>query len=195
MSPIVLAAAAFGDDPGRWPLPAARNCPGPLAARGGRRRTGPVRARISRRCFVAPRRLAGHHLRSAPPSFCGNWAGTGARQGSTAGLGRPATTRRRASTHWPDWPLTLWVSSRLDTSAALLERARFVHERAVDPRPGWRSRLAWVGAELAMAAGDGQLACEEVAGPLRLSRAAAPALRRHRVKSDIVLAAALVLRR
>ena len=27
MSSIVLAAAAFGDDPGRWPLPAARRVP------------------------------------------------------------------------------------------------------------------------------------------------------------------------
>lgn len=42
-----------------------------------------------------------------------------------------------------------------------------------------------------MASGDGEVAVEEARQAVRLARAAAPELRRHRVKSDIVLAAAL----
>jgi hypothetical protein len=52
-------------------------------------------------------------------------------------------------------------------------------------------RLAWVGAELAMAGGDGAIAVRRARRGVELSQAALPALRRHRVKSDVVLAAAL----
>ena len=56
---------------------------------------------------------------------------------------------------------------------------------------GYRSGLAWVHAELAMATGDGDTATQHARQGVELAQAALPALRRHRVKSDVVLAAAL----
>ena len=52
-------------------------------------------------------------------------------------------------------------------------------------------RLEWVRAELAMACSDGSSAVSLRAARVELAEQALPALRRHRVKSDIVLAAAL----
>ncbi len=48
-----------------------------------------------------------------------------------------------------------------------------------------------MGAELAMAGGDGRRALAEAERGVELAEQALPALRRHRVKSDVVLAAAL----
>ncbi|MDA2992457.1 MAG: hypothetical protein O3B27_12985, partial [Actinomycetota bacterium] len=50
---------------------------------------------------------------------------------------------------------------------------------------------AWVRAELAMAGGDGPAAVRHARAGVELAESALPALRRHRVKSDVVLAAAL----
>ena len=51
--------------------------------------------------------------------------------------------------------------------------------------------LAWVRAELAMAGGDGPAAVRHAHAGVALAESALPALRRHRVKSDVVLAAAM----
>ena len=80
---------------------------------------------------------------------------------------------------------------RLPTAAALLERAAEVHARADDPPPRLAIRLAWVRAELAMAAGDGVAARGFAQRGVELAAEAGLGLRRHRVKSDVVLAAAL----
>ncbi len=79
---------------------------------------------------------------------------------------------------------------RLAASAALLERAARLVE-AAEPPPRLEIRLAWVRAELAMAAGDGASATDHARRGAELAGAALPMLRRHRVKSDVVLAAAL----
>ena len=175
MNSIVLAAAAFGDDPGRWPLPAARRVPDQwcrAVAAGGQGRYATARAGL-----VEVLRQLGWHSRAAGLDGLA-WARAGrdpeAGVDALAGLAADALG-----------------TGRLDASSALLERARDLHHRAVAPPPRLAIRLAWVGAELAMAAGDGEAACEEAGRAVRLARDAAPMLRRHRVKSDIVLAAAL----
>lgn len=80
---------------------------------------------------------------------------------------------------------------RLASSAVLLDRAVGMSRRhgAVPPRVF--IRLAWVGAELAMAGGQGGAAIEHARRGVELAEAAQPGLDRHRVKSDVVLAAAL----
>lgn len=78
---------------------------------------------------------------------------------------------------------------RLAASAALLHRATALARDVGEPR--LPIRLAWVHAELAMAAGDGDTATQHARRGVELAQAALPALRRHRVKSDVVLAAAL----
>ena len=52
-------------------------------------------------------------------------------------------------------------------------------------------RRRWVGAELAMAAGDGATAVRRAEEGVELARAMAIASVRHQVKSEVVLAAAL----
>jgi ATP/maltotriose-dependent transcriptional regulator MalT len=81
---------------------------------------------------------------------------------------------------------------RFRASARLLERAESLLERAADPTTvpaRLPLRLGWVAAELAMVSGDGCGAvrhAERAADLARTSRSA-----RHRVKTDMVLAAAL----
>ena len=78
---------------------------------------------------------------------------------------------------------------RLPASAANLDRAADLARDADEPRLD--IRLAWVRAELAMAGGDGTDAVRHARRGVELAGEALPALRRHRVKSDVVLAAAL----
>ena len=80
---------------------------------------------------------------------------------------------------------------RLTASAALLERAADLLAGAGSPTPRLAIRLAWVRAELAMAGGDGPAAARYARGGVELAESTLPVLRRHRVKSDVVLAAAL----
>ena len=80
---------------------------------------------------------------------------------------------------------------RLAASAELLKRATTVLDGPGDPPARLVIRLAWVRAELAMAAGDGCTARSYALRGVELAEQALPELRRHRVKSDVVLAAAL----
>ena len=80
---------------------------------------------------------------------------------------------------------------RLAASAALLTRASALFDGA-DTRPDrLLIRLSWVRAELAMAGGHGDDARDHARHGVELAEQALPVLRRHRVKSDVVLAAAL----
>lgn len=196
MSSIVLAAAAFGDDPGRWPLPTARGVSDHwcrAVAAGGQGRYATARAGLDEvlRCAPSPRwaslalsthasflrQLGGHRRAAGLDGLAWARAGRDTEAGVDALAGLAADALG---------------TGRLATSSALLERARDLHHRAAAPLPPRLAiRLAWVGAELAMAAGDGKTACEQARRAVRLARGAAPMLRRHRVKSDIVLAAAL----
>lgn len=195
MTSIVLAAAAFGDDPGRWPLPTAHCVPDAwrrAVVAAGQGRYAAARADLDAvlRHASSPRwvslawsahasflrQLGWHRRASGFDGIAWAQAGDDPEAGVDALVGLAADA--------------LGVG-RLTTSAVLLERARIVHDRAVEPPPRLAIRLAWVGAELAMASGDGEVAVEEARQAVRLARAAAPELRRHRVKSNIVLAAAL----
>jgi hypothetical protein len=186
-----LAAAAFGDDPGCWPLPAART---PLegwlraVAAGGQGRYGGALAELAG---------LGRDVRTGPlASLANSTHASFLRQ-----LGGHAPARR-----WDGRALALAGPNveaaadaliglaadalgmhRFAASAALLERARSLLAAGGTGRVALR--LAWVGAELAMVSGD-QTAAVRHAERARELAATAPSLR-HRVKTDMVLAAAL----
>jgi hypothetical protein len=79
---------------------------------------------------------------------------------------------------------------RFAAAATLLTRVDSVPVSTVVP-----DRLAvrrqWVAAELAMASGEGEIAVRHAEEAVELARAMVVASARHRVKSDVVLAAAL----
>jgi hypothetical protein len=79
---------------------------------------------------------------------------------------------------------------RLAASAVFLEKANIVVTRAGGPAR-LAIRLAWVSAELAMASDDGDSAVWHAERAIELVSRVAPRLRRHEVKSQVVLAAAL----
>lgn len=194
-TPEVLADAAFGPNPGRWPLPTANDTTGrwlrAVAAGGQGRYAGaradlaevlrddpssPVAARAL--CTLASfQRQQGWHRRAAGldgqafARACGD-----VESGVDALAGLAADS--------------LGVG-RLAAAAALLARAEDLHRRSDAPPPRLAIRLAWVTAELAMAAGDGPEALRHAGRAVELADQALPALRRHRIKSDVVLAAAL----
>ena len=189
----LLAAAAFGDHPDRWPLGGACN-PQDLwlraVAAGGQGRYAAARADI----WQLLRNRPSGSLRSL-------------------GLSTYASFLRQLGWHWRahDWDGRAWAAAgadpeagldalvglaadalgvgRLAASAALLERAAGLELPADQPR--LPIRLAWVRAELAMAAGHGGAAVQHARRGVELAEEALPALRRHRIKSDVVLAAAM----
>ena len=190
-----LAAAAFGDDPGRWPLPTARGADElwlRAVAAGGqgryahanadlaqllRSRPGPRLASLALSTRASFLRQLGWHQRAH------DWDGlalAGAEGDPEAGADALAGLAADA----------LGVG-RLAASAVLLDRARGLVLSWPSAPPRLQVRLAWVGAELAMAGGQGQVATVHAERGVELAQAAQPALRRHRVKSDVVLAAAL----
>lgn len=188
-----VAAAAFGEHPGQWPLPAASSPQGlwlRAVAAAGQGRYASARADLSGLI----------HDGSA-----GRWR--------SLGRSAHASFLRQLGWHWRahDWDGRAWAAAggdpeagadaliglaadalgvgRLEASAALLERAAALVPDAAEPRLD--IRLAWVRAELAMAGGYGAEAVLAARRGVELAEAALPALRRHRVKSDVVLAAAL----
>jgi hypothetical protein len=191
----LIAATAFGDQPGRWPLPPARE-PHDLwlraVAAGGQGRYASANADLSQL-------LAGR---------------AGCRLMSLA-LSTRASFLRQLGWHWRahDVDGPAWARSgddpeaaadaliglaadalgvgRLALSSALLSRAAgFVGSHPAPPQR-LHIRLAWVRAELAMASGDGHAAIAHARHGVELAQSVHPAPRRHQVKSDVVLAAAL----
>lgn len=189
------AEAAFGAEPGRWPLPSAQTANDlwlRAVAAGGQGRYGSADADLSRL------------LRSRPD----------ARLASLA-LSTRASFLRQLGWHWRahDWDgrararaagdpesgvdalIGLAADAlgvgRLEVSAALLDRAATLVQSHSTPPPRLHIRLAWVRAELAMAAGQGRAAVGHARRGVDLAEDALPTLRRHRVKSDVILAAAL----
>ncbi|OBF32371.1 hypothetical protein A5719_29390 [Mycolicibacterium peregrinum] len=185
-----LADAAFGADPGRWPLPGATT---PherwlrAVAAGGQGRyacaltelaeilrcqdSGPLVSLVhsTRASFL--RQLGGHACARGADGQA--WAHRGdddeAAGDALVGLAADALGM-----------------GRFGVSARLLDRARAI-DAPGDSRQ--RIRLSWVSAELAMVQGHGAEALEHA----RCGVAAAAGHRstRHTVKSDVVLAAAL----
>jgi hypothetical protein len=197
----MLTDVAFGDDPGRWPLPAA-NTPAQswlrAVAAAGQGRYSSARADLAALRRAQPdgalaslslsteasllRQLGGHRLAAG-------WDGRALALAQTAGddpmalqAGVDAVVGLAAD--------ALGVG-RLAASARLLERAEEMMRSTEAPPPRLAIRLAWVSAELAMAGGRGPDAVTHARRAVDVAEQALPALRRHRVKSDVVLAAAL----
>lgn len=198
MSPtlaVTTAVAAFGAEPGCWPLPSATE-PDLLwlraVAAGGQGRYASARADIAELIRRTPggrlaslalstqasflRQLGWHQLARGWDGRAYACAGDDHEAGVDALIGLSADA--------------LGVG-RLAASAAFLERAADLLANADTPPPRLAIRLAWVRAELAMAGGHGHAAVRHAGDGVTLAESALPALRRHRVKSDVVLAAAL----
>jgi hypothetical protein len=190
-----LAAAAFGDRPGCWPLPAATT-PQQLwlraVAAGGQGRYGSAYRDLA----VLRRNIPGGRLASLARSTQGSFLrqlgwhtlarGWDGRALALAG----ADFEARADALIGLAADALGVG-RFAAAATLLARA----DSALAPGPAVPDRLPvrrrWVAAELAMASGDGESAVRHAEEAVELAEAMAVASARHRVKSDVVLAAAL----
>ncbi len=193
----LLADVAFGVDPGRWPLPAAHS-PEQLWLRavsaGGQGRYAAARADLAL-------------LTRSEPS--GRWR--------SLALSTHASFLRQLGWHWiaHDVDGRAWAASagdpeaavdalsglaadalgvgRLTASAALLARAEGLACQSIRggaPDRQW-VRLAWVHAELAMAGGDGAAAVRHARRAVELAANTPAGPERHRIKSNVVLAAAL----
>ena len=196
-----LAAAAFGDEPGRWPLPTAitpRQLWLRAVASGGQGRYGSAYgdlAALRRSCAdrQADRRLVslahstqGSLLRQLGwHTLARGWdgralalAGTDpeARADALIGLAADALGVGR-------FAAATTLLTRADAALAAQLPAHVADRLAV--------RRRWVAAELAMAAGDGAAAVRHAEEAVELVEAMAVASARHRVKSEVVLAAAL----
>jgi hypothetical protein len=187
----VLAKAAFGDDPGRWPLPAARD-PRDLWLRavvaGGQGRYASALTDLAAVCRLQRRgplvslahsthasflRQLGWHARAR------TWDGRAlALAGGDPEAGADALIGLAAD--------ALGVG-RLAASATALQRATDLLPASAPRR--LPVRLAWVWAELAMARADGATAVGHAERSVQLAAGLRSA--RHAVKSDMVLAAAL----
>jgi hypothetical protein len=186
----VLVNAAFGADPGRWPLPTATT-PHQLWLRavvaGGQgryasaladlagvcrlHRGGPLvsLAHSTRASFL---RQLGWHARARP------WDGRAlALAGRDPEAGADALIGLAAD--------ALGVG-RYAASASALQRAADLLTGSAPPR--LPVRLAWVSAELAMARGDGAAAVRHAERAVELAASLGSA--RHTLKSDVILAAA-----
>lgn len=191
----VLADAAFGDDPGHWPLPAASGGAElwlRAVAAGGQGRYASARADLAA--------LSRRHPTGRWASLAASTAGSFLRQQGWHGIAHDWDGRAWARADGdPESGIDALVglaadalgTGRLSAAAALLDRARAVLGRADEPPARLGIRLAWVHAELAMAGGSGAEALDHARRGVELAEQALPALRRHRVKSDVVLAAAL----
>ena len=186
-----LSVTAFGDRPGRWPLPAAAT-PRQLwlraVAAGGQGRYGSAYADLATLLRVTPSDRLASLAHSTQASFlrqlgrhrlARGWDG---RALALAGVDPEANADALVGLAAD----ALGVG-RLAAAATLLSRADPV---VADAQPHRLAvRRAWVAAELAMAAGDGATAVRNA--ELAVELAAADGSARHRAKSDVVLAAAL----
>lgn len=193
----VLTAAAFGSEPGTWPLPTAAT-PRQLwlraVAAGGQGRFATARADLAALLGNPP---AGP---LAPlVSLAHSTRGSFLRQLGWHSLARGCDGRALA--HAGDDPGDLEARAdaliglaadalgvgRFAASAALLARAAELPDPVTMPAHRLAVRRAWVTAELAMATGDGATAVRRAEQAEELTTGSA----RHRVKSDMVLASAL----
>jgi hypothetical protein len=192
----VLAAAAFGDDPGRWPLPAAQTSHDlwlRAVAAGGQGRYGSAHADLA----ALRRRVGAGPLASLAHSTCASfvrqlgghadarrWDGLAC---ALAGSGPEADAEAAV-----DALIGLAADAlglrRFAASAALLDRAR-----ALLDEPGLPDRLSlrwhWVAAERAMVGGEGAEAVRHADRAAELASESGSA--RHRAKTAVVRAAAL----
>jgi ATP/maltotriose-dependent transcriptional regulator MalT len=185
-----VRAAAFGDAPSRWPLPAAESAEERwlrAVAAGGQGRYATADAdlawvhRAHRRGRLASLAYSTH------ASFLRQLGWHATARGFD---GRALAVADGDAEALGDALIGLAADAlgvgRFAASAAALERVERLLE---DAPPRTRVRQAWVSAELAMATGDGTAATRHAERACAL--AAATGSTRHRLKSDVVLAAAL----
>lgn len=187
-----LADAAFGYQPHSWPLPTATT-PRQLWLRavacGGQGRYG-----SAYRDLAALRRSgSGGRLVSLAHSTQGSFLRQlGWHERARGWDGRALALAGTDPEARADALIGLAADAlgvgRLAAAAALLTRADSTLAAASAP-DRLAVRRGWVGAELAMASGEGDVAVHRAEEAVDLARLEASA--RHRVKSDVVLAAAL----
>lgn len=190
-----LAAAAFGDRSGDWPLPAAAT-PRQLwlraVAAGGQGRYGSAYRDLAELRRGAPAGRLASLAHSTQGSFLRQlgWhavaRGWDGRAAALAGADPEART---------DALIGLAADAlgvgRFAAATALLARADSVLVSGPVVADRLPVRRRWVAAELAMASGDGASAVCHAEEAVELAQAMAVPSVRHRVKSDVVLAAAL----
>jgi hypothetical protein len=187
---MTLSAVAFGDDPGRWPLPAART-PQQLwlraVAAGGQGRYAIARADLD---ALSRGRSTGPLVSLAQSTHASFLRQLGWHAQARGFDGRALLLARADPEAGGDALIGLAADAlgmgRFAASACALRRAADTVAESALPR--LRVRLAWVTAELAMVSGHGPAVASaeravEEAGRLGSAR--------HTIKSQVVLAAAL----
>jgi hypothetical protein len=204
-----LAAVAFGNEPGTWPLPTAIT-PDQLwlraVAAGGQGRYGSAYSDLAvlRRSAPAGRLVSLAH--STQGSFLRQlgWH-TLARRWDGRALALAGTDPESGADALIGLAADALGVGRLAAAATLLARAdeildpvrspAFSAELPVHVTERLAVRRRWVAAELAMAAGEGLAAVRRAEEGVQLAQAMTPGpvgtSARHRVKSEVVLAAAL----
>jgi hypothetical protein len=188
----VIVDAAFGDQPGRWPLPAAKTPRQQwfrAVAAGGQGRYGCAYADVAALLGAAPSDRLTSQAHSAQASFLrqlgwhGKARGWDGRAWALAGADPEA-----AADALTGLAADALGVGRLAAAATLLARAdRFVAQAP----PRLAVRQAWVAAELAMVGGDGDVAVRNAEIAVELAARTLEGSARHRAKSQVVLAAAL----
>jgi hypothetical protein len=187
---MIMTDAAFGDDPGRWPLPEANTAEElwlRAVAAGGQGRYASAYSDLARvRCANRVGRLASL-AHSTHASFLRQ---LGWHDNARGWDGRAIAVAGNNAEARVDALIGLAADAlgvgRFAASASALRRAEGLLESGPARLP---VRLAWVSAELAMATGNGPAAVADAEHAVELSAALGSA--RHAVKSDVVLAAAL----
>ncbi|WP_414738730.1 hypothetical protein [Mycobacterium haemophilum] len=187
---LKLAAAAFGNQPGRWPLPTATT-PHQLwlraVAAGGQGRYGSAYRDLA----VLRRSVSAGRLASLAYSTHGSFLRqlgwhTLARGWDGRALALAGTDSEARADALIGLAADALGVGRLAAAKTLLTHAESLQ---VSERVAVRRR--WVASELAMVAGDGATAVRCAEEAVELARAMTVASVRHQVKSDVVLAAAL----
>jgi hypothetical protein len=193
-----LVRAAFGTEPSAWPLPAA-STPQQLwlraVASGGQGRYGNAYADLAalRRAPAAPRLVSLAHSTQGSLLRQLGWH-TLARGWDGRALALAGTDPEARADALIGLAADALGVGRFAAAARLLTRADAAlvpAELSANAGERLAVRRRWVGAELAMATGDGATAVRRAEEGVELARAMAAASVRHQVKSDVVLAAAL----
>lgn len=187
----VLATAAFGDEPQRWPLPPA-STPHELwlraVAAGGQGRYASAMTDLDDLCRSnrsAPLVSLAHSTRASFLRQLG-WHDR-ARGWDGRAIAQAGGDQEAEADAFIGLAADALGVGRFAASAVALARARDRLAGAAPPR--LPVRLAWVSAELAMACGEGRTAVGHAERAVALAAVLGSA--RHVVKSDVIMAAAL----
>jgi hypothetical protein len=190
-----LAVAAFGNQPGSWPLPEATT-PQQLwlraVAAGGQGRYGSAYRDLE----VLRRSVGAGRLASLAHSTQGSFVRqlgwhTLARGSDGRALALAGTDPEARADALIGLAADALGVGRLAAAVTLLARVDSVLVPGLVVPDRLPVRRRWVAAELAMASGEGESAVRHAEEALELAKAMVVVSARHRVKSEVVLAAAL----